>query len=189
MGQFTTDVPGNNVTAEMENAFRLMNIARPWNFSLRLTGFTDSKTAKVISPAASESGVFAGEPLFDEAVHVWLVPVVVLPCPGLSTLHALSLPTFACSSCLIHCSSQCAAGARRLSRKLLQVSILTIDTQDRFNTYNDFASLDFDVQFNVGPLHDPPWTMLFLCMLWTSAACLGITIFGGAVHCHAGSEA
>jgi serine/threonine protein kinase len=98
VGQFTTDIPGNNVTAEMMNAFRLMNIARPWNFSLQLKNFTDSTTAKVISPAASESGVFAG--------------------------------------------------ARRLSRKLLQVSILTIDTQDRFNTYNDFASLDFVVQFN-----------------------------------------
>ena len=74
---------------------------------------------------------------------------------ALNATCALSLPTLVCSSFLIACSSQRAAGARRLSRKLLQVSILTIDTQDRFNTYNDFASLDFDVQFNVGPLQDP----------------------------------
>jgi hypothetical protein len=45
--------------------------------------------------------------------------------------------------------SEHAAGERRLARRLLQVSILTIDTQDRFNTYNDFASLDFDIEFNV----------------------------------------
>jgi hypothetical protein len=69
VGQFTTDIPGNNVTAEMMNAFRLMNIARPWNFSLQLNNFTDSTTAKVISPAASESGVFAGEPVFSKEAH------------------------------------------------------------------------------------------------------------------------
>ncbi len=87
VGQFTVDVPGNNVTAELENAFRLMNIARPWNFSLQLTGFTDSTTAKVISPAASESGVFAVEPLLherglDERSIGWQVSVVAPPCPG-----------------------------------------------------------------------------------------------------------
>jgi hypothetical protein len=72
VGQITTDPAGNNVTAELENAFRLMNVARPWNFSLQLSAFTASKTAKRISPAASESGDFAGETWYlydDEVLH------------------------------------------------------------------------------------------------------------------------
>jgi hypothetical protein len=67
--------------------------------------------------------------------------------------HCALLPlAITCGSVLKPRTSHHAAGAKRLSRKLLQVSILTIDTQDRFNTYNDFASLDFVVQFNVRPL-------------------------------------
>lgn len=35
------------------------------------------------------------------------------------------------------------------NRKLLQVSIASIETQYQFNAYNDFAALDFRVTFNV----------------------------------------
>jgi hypothetical protein len=79
VGQFTTDIAGNNVTAEMENAFRLMNIARPWNFTLNVSGFTASKTAKRISPAVSESGIFSGELCFWQSIARSSIDVLA-PC-------------------------------------------------------------------------------------------------------------
>lgn len=89
---------------------------------------------------------------------------------GCSVACAPSLQILACTGSLTACLS---VGARRLSRKLLQVSILTIDTQDRFNTYNDFASLDFDVQFNVRPLQQSSVDE-YSIVPKMPAACLGI---------------
>lgn len=57
VGQFTTDVAGNNVTAEVANAFRIMNLAKPWNYSLSLSKFTDSAAAPQISAAEAETGI------------------------------------------------------------------------------------------------------------------------------------
>ncbi len=54
--------PGNNLTAELANAYRIMNAARPWNFSLSVGEFRPSVQAPVVNSSASTSGLLGERP-------------------------------------------------------------------------------------------------------------------------------
>lgn len=55
-GQVTV-APGSNLTAEMANAYRIMNEAKPWNYTLSVGAFRPSVAAPVVNASASASGL------------------------------------------------------------------------------------------------------------------------------------
>lgn len=169
--------PGNNLTAELANAYRIMNAARPWNFSLSVGEFRPSVQAPVVNSSASTSGLLGERPPAGKSAfgRTLLAVSLNLPCQVMCStccrcllakrhsrdqqdgvsVERLSIPCSSCNACLPaglmeHATRKSQsvffAGNRRL---LLQVNLASIETQYQFNAYNDFASLDFRVTFNV----------------------------------------